>query len=443
MKKQRILFAVALAAVSSIAVAGCSGLGNQSDGPAAAPADDEKVTVTVWSGFSDRELDALGSVLDDFHEEHPNITIENVGSQDDQKITQAIRGGNAPDIAISFSANNIGTFCGTGTFQSLDPYIERDDVDLTTIPEATREYTEYEGNRCAMPLLADVFGLYYNKTLFAEAGLTGPPKTMSELAEYSKKLTQRGADGSIEVAGFVPTPGFYANHVEILAPQFGATWQNDDGGSNLAADPAWTEMLNWQKDLTDFYGADELTQFTAKAGQQYAADQDFQTGKIAMILDGEYRTAFIQDQAPDLDYATAPFPVSDDHPELYGTGYTTGTIAGIAKGAKNPGAAWEVLKYLTTDPDALVAFANALNNVPSSTAALDSPDLDMPEQFDTFLEMYKSDLLQTNPASPNGGAYLKTAQDFATSFVNGKQSDLEGGLKKVDTQIDDAAELGQ
>jgi multiple sugar transport system substrate-binding protein len=433
-----------LLATSALALSGCSGTGGGTGGaPAAAPGDDEKVTVTVWSAFSDRELAALDGILATFHEQHPNITIKNVGSQTDDKITQAIRGGKSPDVAISFSSNAVGQFCSSGTFQDLTDYIDRDKVDLTKIPQATLDYTQYDGVRCTMPLLADVYGLYYNKKMFADAGITAPPKTMSEFTEDIKKLTQFNADGSIKVAGYVPTPGYYANAIEMLAPQWGATWQTKDGQSNLAADPAWTEMFEWQKEITDFYGLDNITRFTAEAGQQYSAEQDFQTGRIAMAFDGEYRTAFIKDGAPDLDYATAPMPVADDHPELYGTGYTTGTVIGMPKGAQNAGAAWEVIKYLTTDTDALVTLANALGNVPTSTDALKSPDLKLPEQFQTFLDMFDSGKVQTNPATKNGNAYTKIAQDFETAFVGGSKTDLAAGLKDVDQQIDDANALGQ
>ncbi|MBS1675710.1 MAG: ABC transporter substrate-binding protein [Actinobacteria bacterium] len=440
---KRIARSLAVVGVAALALTGCSGLGSQSSGSDQAAFDpNKKVTVTVWSGFTDRELKVFQSVLDKYHEKHPNVTIENVGSQTDDKITQAIRGGNAPDVALSFSANNIGTFCGSGVFQDLGPMITRDDVDLNKIPKATLAYTQYQGKRCAMPLLADVFGLYYNKKMFAEAGITAPPKTISEFTEDAKKLTKKAADGSIEVAGFVPTPGFYANKVEILAPQWGAQWLNKDDKSQLATDENWSAMLNWQKSLTDFYGNDALTRFTSEAGQQYSADHIFQTGKLAMMLDGEYRTAFIADQAPDLDYATAPFPVADEHPELYGTGYTTGNIVGIPKGAKNTAAAWDLIKFLSTDKDALVLFANGLGNVPTSTDALDSPDLKLPAQFKTFLDMYGEGKLQTNPSTANGGAYRKVAQDFATAYVAGSQTDLAKGLAGVDKQIDDSAALG-
>ena len=41
-------------------------------------------------------------------------------------------------------------------------------------PQASQYYTQYKGKRCALPLLADVYGFYYNKTLFKKAGLTAP-----------------------------------------------------------------------------------------------------------------------------------------------------------------------------------------------------------------------------------------------------------------------------
>lgn len=435
--------AVVLGLAVTLTVTACSGVGSTSSTQAAAPPpSDKKVTITVWSDFADRELAGLGSALDKFHAAHPNITIKNVGSQDDDKITQAIRGGNAPDVAISFTTDNIGQFCSSGSFQNLQSYIKRDGVDLSKIPQATKDYTSFNGTRCAMPLLADVYGLYYNKKMFADAGITAPPKTMSELSADAKKLTQFNPDGSIKVAGFVPTPAFYENTVQTLAPQFGAKWQDAKGKSTLATDPGWAEMFKWQKDLTDFFGSAKLTRFTAQAGQEYSADNDFQTGKTAMMIDGEYRTAFIKDQAKDLDYATAPFPVSDSKPELYGTAYTTGTIVGIPKGAKNAGAAWEVIKYLTTDTNALVDLSNLIKNVPTSTDALASTRLDAPPQFKTFLDLFGGGRMQNSPASMNGGAYLKIAQDFALKYVTGGADDLAGGLKQVDQQIDDSASLG-
>ena len=135
-------------------------------------------------------------------------------------------------------------------------------------------------------------------------------------------------------------------------------------------------MLKWSKALVDWYGYDNLVKFQAGAGDEYSAQNAFERGKIAMMIDGEYRTAFIENEHPDLNYGTAPMAVDDDQPDLYGGGYVTGSIIGIPKGAKNPAAAWELVKYLAYDEHALATLSNGLRNVPTTdgVAALEGAE---------------------------------------------------------------------
>ena len=72
-----------------------------------------------------------------------------------------------------------------------------------------------------------------------------------------------------------------------------------------------------------------------------------------MMLDGEWRVAFIKNEHPELQYGTAPMPVADGHPELYGAGAVNGTIIGIPKGGKDRDQSWELVKYLTMNDHAL------------------------------------------------------------------------------------------
>ena len=430
-----------LAALGLLLTACTAGGGDSS--AAAAPDANTPVTLTVWSPFADRELGVLKSVFDAYHAKHPNVTINSVGSQDDDKITAAIRSGNPPDVAVSFTADNVGQFCTSGAFADLKPYIDRDKVDLTQIPKAVLDYTQYQGQRCAMPMLSDVYGLYYNKDMFAAAGISSPPKTMSQLLDDAKKLTVRNPDGSIKVAGFVPQVGFYENQPTGIAVNFGAQWMDSNGKSDLAKDPQWTAAFNWVKQMTDFYGWNNLNKFTSGLGQEFSADNAFESGKVAMAFDGEYRTAFISGDKSGVHYDTAPFPVADNKPELYGGGFTTGTILGIPRGAKNAGAAWDLIKYLSTDTGAEVALANGLNNVPTINSALTSPDLKLPAQFKTFLTIAANPHLESNPGSPNGGAYIKNATDLFNSWQSGTVSDLPAELSKLDKSIDDAKALGK
>lgn len=403
----------------------------------------QHVTLEVWSKFSDTELDVFNGVLADFEREHPNIRIRSVGDQSTDKVMQAIRGGDPPDVSALVSAEQLGQFCSSGAWQDLRPYVERDGVDLGMIPDAVREYTTFRGTRCAMPMLADVYGLYYNAEAFEEAGIKSPPRTTSELAEVAKRLTKFNEDGTIDVAGFLPVLASQTNHPWFWAPHWGVRWLDQRGRSALGEDPAWAEMFRWQRDLVDFYGWDELSRFTAGLGQVYSAENAFQQGKVAMVIDGEYRTRFIEEQAPDLRYGTAPFPVSDSKPWLYGTGFTTGSVVGIPRGAPHAGAAWELVRYLSTDTDAQVRLANGLHNVPSTVPALRDPRLTSSEQYQTFVDIFTGSRLATNPPTRNGNAYMKSLEDFADRWQRGRVHDLEAELGELDTQIDRAKALGR
>ena len=110
----------------------------------------------------------------------------------------------------------------------------------------------------------------------------------------------------------------------------------------------------------------------------------------------------------------------DDQADTYGKGYLSGTIIGIASTSEKQNAAWELVKYLTTDTDAVVSFANAIHNVPSTLDALKSPDLDQSRGDKTFIEIAQNPDSNTTPASPNGGAYQVTLQDLGYDYESGK-----------------------
>src|SRR6185295_17806518 len=194
---------------------------------------------------------------------------------------------------------------------------------------------------------------------------------------------------------------------------------------SLSSDPGWTKMLKWSKALVDWYGYDNLVKFQAGAGDEYSAQNAFERGKIAMMIDGEYRTAFIENEHPDLNYGTAPMVVDDDQSDLYGGGYVTGSIIGIPKGAKNPAAAWELVKYLAYDEHALATLSNGLRNVPTTEESLHSPELKPNEHC------------ATNPITAAGAAYQEAAEQFFAKYQTGKVPDLQAGLEDLDKRIDD------
>ncbi|MED7924686.1 ABC transporter substrate-binding protein [Nonomuraea sp. LP-02] len=396
-------------------------------------------TIELWHGFStDAEVKAFEAAIAAFNQKYPQITVKATKGVQDDQITQAIRGGNAPDVAASFTTDNVAQWCRSGAFQDLTPVIAQDGIDLSVLPAVARSYTAFEGRQCTLPLLADAYGLYYNKALMKGHE---PPQTLSELADLAKKLTVRDADGTIKVAGFIPSVQYYENSPSHLGPMVGAKWYNADGTSAIGSDPAWRELLTWQKELVDWYGHDKLEKFRKSLGDEWSAEHPFHKGKVAMVLDGEWRNAMIALDAKGLDYGTAPLPVSDDRPELYGSGFTAGTVIGVPKGAKHPQQAWELVKYLTTDTGSLVTLSNALRNVPTTKAAMDSPDLVKDANFQTFLDVFAHPKTSTLPASVNSVFNQEAFAAFMAKWERGSVKDLEAGLKDVDRQINDKLKL--
>jgi multiple sugar transport system substrate-binding protein len=397
-------------------------------------------TVELWHFFTEREAAAIDTVVGDFQSTHPNIKVTVKSGQDDSKVTQAIGAGNGPDIGLSYSTDIVGKFCASGAWVDLTPYLSRDKVDLNQLNATTRSYTEFDGKRCAMPFLADAYGMYYNKDLFAKAGIDGPPKTLDELAEDAKKLTVRNPDGSLKTVGFLPLYDFYENSASHLAPTVGAKWLTEEGKSAVGTDPAWKTLLTWQKSLVDWYGYDKLQKFRAGLGDEFSADNAFQKGQVAINIDAEFRLAFLKDQAPNLKYGVAPIPTAD--PARYGGGYVTGNIVGISKNAKNPEAAWELIKYLTTNDNAVIKLSGLLKNIPTTTKAIADPTLNADADFKAFIDIFTNPNSATSPPSSSGPAYQEAFGQFLNNYQAGKVKDLDAGLAQADKQINSVMTLG-
>jgi multiple sugar transport system substrate-binding protein len=309
-------------------------------------------------------------------------------------------------------------------------------IKASLFPPATQYYTQYQGKRCALPLLADTYGLYYNTAMFKKAGLTGPPKTMSQLTQYAKKLTVRNPDGSLKVVGLEPFVGMYENVAERWIQSYGGKWIDSKGHSVLATDPAWAKWLTWQKNLIDWYGYKNLVKFNGGVADEFSASNAFEVGKLAMNLDGEWRVAFIHNEHPTMEYGTAPMPVDDAHPELYGSGYINGTIIGIPKNGHNVDKAWDLVKWLTTNTHALAQFSNDIRNVPSTPASTHSKELIPDAHFATFLKIFTNPHSGTSPILASGQSYITLVQNWVEKWQAGKVKNLVSGLKDLAKQLD-------
>jgi multiple sugar transport system substrate-binding protein len=407
------------------------------------------VTISMWSEWTSKaETQVFNKVFDMFHEQYPWITVDSRTGLTDNKITAAINAGNPPDSVLSFGVDNVGLWCSTGAWLNLNDYISGPDgVDMqATFPPSALTYTSYQGNQCALPFLTDVTGMYYNKDMFKAAGLSDPPKTTDELLEDAKKLTTFDDKGEIQVAGFVPWFGYNCCGMTTLSfgHMFGAQWLDADGNPAFASDPAWAEMLTWQKKfITDVYGGgdfqtgvEKLQRFVAGTADEFSSANDFEIGRVAITLDGEWRAGpnFIGLDAPNLNYDTAPLPTSAGASDTYGSGVAGGTVIGIPRGSEHEAEAWLLVKFMATNTDVLTYMANNAYNVPTTFDSLKSPDLNFVPQFQTFLDAFNNPSSEYRPTTPIGDGLGTYLDNFADEWQQGKATDLAGGLQTATEQ---------
>ncbi|MEU9119446.1 ABC transporter substrate-binding protein [Streptomyces sp. NPDC048506] len=418
-------------------LAGCAhpSVGSDRDDPT------EPVTLTFWHGWSTPgETKAVQDSIARFERLHRNITVKVVPNVTDETMNQALRAGgdDAPDVVSSFTTNNVGQYCSSGMWADLDPFLEKTGVDKAQVfPKTLLDYTRYRGEQCALPLLADSYGLYYNKDAFRRAGISRPPHTMSELKRDAVKLTRRAADGSYRQVGFMPDFRLYQNSPDRMFAQWGPTYFDARGKARLAEDPASREFFATTRALIDAQGGyGPLERFRTTFGDEMSSQNAFLTQKLAMHMDGEWRGLMLRQSKAGFAWGTAPMPVPDDQADSYGRGYLTGTVVGIAHSSRHQNAAWELVKFLTVNTDQVVRFANDIHNVPSTKAALASPKLDPDPTFRTFLDIAQNPHSVALPPSVNGGQYVTALQDFSYDVEAGKVPDLAKGLRALDAQID-------
>lgn len=428
--------------VAVLALAGCTGTHTaapNSGSQAGAPSDPSKpVTITFWHGWSlPSDLAALNANLAKFEKLHPNITVKSTPNVADDKILQGLRGANGPDVVSSFTADNVGEFC-KGALVDLNPRLQTAGIDRGTFVKARINYTQYRGKQCTLPLLGDAFGLYYNTDMFHAAGITDPPKTWTEFTSDAVKLTHiNGATYS--QLGVMPTFHGYESQPSVWMNQWRPRYLDSNGKSSLSRDPQVSKFFTYTQSLVNALGGfGRLEKYRATFGDEFSAQNAFEAGKVAMQMDGEWRIANIREDKTSIHWAAAPLPVPDDQLNTYGKGYLTGTVIGISHASRQQDAAWLLVKYLTTDTGALVSFANAINNVPSTVASLSSSGLTKDPNFGVFLRIAANRYSQGTPSSSNGGEYQTILNRFAYDWEAGHVGNLAAGLATVDKRIDAA-----
>jgi raffinose/stachyose/melibiose transport system substrate-binding protein len=198
MNTKRALAAVALAAATALAAACSSGGGSSTSSTSPTGAGSAtgngttKVTLTWWNNANTQPLlGVFQNVIKTFEAAHPDITITNVPMQNElfkTKITPALRGNAPPDIFQQWGSGQQATQVKTGKLADISSNVSSW-VGQLGVP-ATAWQTN--GKWYGIPYDLHVVGFWYRKDLFAQAGITTPPATITDLVNDDAKLRAKG-----------------------------------------------------------------------------------------------------------------------------------------------------------------------------------------------------------------------------------------------------------
>jgi multiple sugar transport system substrate-binding protein len=327
--KRKLIASIAVVGAAALALSACS---SGSSTPAAAG----KVTLTMWTGFTGGDRPGYAQIVKDFNASHPNIkVVQTVESWDtiQQKLPTAWETGSGPDIAApSSDPNAIANYVKTNSILPIVTGSGSSKVNAAQLaPAAVKELT-YKGKLYAIPANFASLSLYYNKKMFAAAGIANPPKTVAEFESDAKKLTLGG--GSTQY-GLSLADNQTIQMWPILQWLTGGDIVNSAGCSDLSSAASQAGLTTWANLVQN----DHISP-VGQTGAQ--ADSLFSAGKAAMELNGPWAAPGYKSAGIDL--GIAPVPAAAD-----GSKVTLGSIAPLAISAKTkyPAQAQEFLAYYT------------------------------------------------------------------------------------------------
>jgi multiple sugar transport system substrate-binding protein len=357
----------------------------------------------LWTG---KEGGAVEKIISDFNASQDKIVVKGVSNPDAQAQLAAMSStSGAFDISDNFGMN-VGSWASKGVLEPLDDYIKDDSYDTADFVPAVMSQMKYDGKTYSLPIAVHSFQLLYNKKLLAAAGITAPPKTTSEWARAIAATSKVDKSRITQL-------GFANPDLTTLGFTFGGGWFDPEGKPKPDQPGNVAAASFYVNNVPAKYGAKEVQKFTSSFGEYASPQNPFFQGKVAMVTDGEWMSAFIKEFAPSLQWGVAPIPHPDGQPALAGTTQLTASTVFIPRNSKHKQAAWEFMKYLL-DKKAMLDFTYTLANLPSRTSLLDDPRYGDLPNFKRWLESLKSEnarLLAAVPATPQYTADLATTSD--------------------------------
>ena len=335
---KRTLPAVLLTATLALA-AGCDGSGGGGDAEKANAANGP---ITIWLSNNKEELAWGKAMVDAWNTQHADqkITAQEIpaGKSSEEVIGAAITAGNAPCLIFNTAPAAVPQFQKQGGLVALDTFDGATQYITDRTGDAAGQYKSPDGKFYQLPWKSNPVMIFYNKDIFAKAGLDAEKPALSTyddfLAAARKIKSSKAAQAAIYPA---PTSEFFQSWFDFY-PLFAA----ETDGKQLVQDnkaqfnsPQGQAVANFWKTLYDENLAPK---------EMYNGDA-FADKKSAMAIVGPWAIKVYGDK---VKWGPVPVPTSTGKPAAEIRTFSDAKNVAMYSACQNRATAWEVMKFATS-----------------------------------------------------------------------------------------------
>ena len=299
--RRRYLAGAAIAGTGALAAA-CGGAAGSATSQPKLVKGPVQITWTFWA--TPENIAFFNETVSAFQTAFPEVKVQGTqipGVYEDAIFT-LVSGGTPPDAMETTRPTATG-WAVKGISTALDPYLSRGGFkEGDYYPTAVSPW-KVNGKLYALPREVDNWTLWYNKKLFAEAGIKPPDEswTWDTLVANGQRLTKR--EGGLTQAAFAPG-GFNNKLFVALGLQNGTKLQDRETlPTKLLMDqPAFADAMQWMADLMNKQHI-APTQDEIKQGGN--SQMLFSSGKLAMWFGEASAAARYAPAIKDFDYDVA------------------------------------------------------------------------------------------------------------------------------------------
>ncbi|MCF6468684.1 ABC transporter substrate-binding protein [Nonomuraea sp. MG754425] len=332
------------------------------------PAPGRRVNITFYSLFGGVDGQGWVELARRFESVQDEIGVEVVyapptGQGEQQKLLVSIAAGDPPDLAMVIPFQ-VPQWAELGIMTDLTDLVRGAGLAERDFLPAVWQGMRWKERVWQLQWDVDPnFPFYWNKALFEECGLDPerPPRTVTEIDEFSRHITQVGRSGASRV-GLVPwqVAGF-ANAAFTWGFAFGGSFVDPPTGQVTPDDERVVAAVDWMAGYArSLGGADRLN--VAPPTLQM---NPFGYGHMGMAPLGPRSVKQILEARPDFDYGATLLPYEPPGASEPGAGtWIGGWGAFIPSEARHPEAAWEFLRWFAATPEGTLAEFETVNYPP-------------------------------------------------------------------------------